>query len=121
MVCILCANSHSRGTGENGRGMETTIASVPLIKNCSEIQPTREEVMSRKRFHEIAFLSFALILIVDTASPAQTQDRQISYANRAPLEQSLMPDRGAERAREQTGPPGPIAREEGVRVWGPHG
>jgi hypothetical protein len=101
--------------------METTIASVPLIKNCSEIQPTREEVMSRKRFHEIAFLSFALILIVDTASPAQTQDRQISYANMAPIEQYLMTDRDAEIALARSAAPEAISRDAEVLVLGPHG
>ncbi|MGA7625494.1 MAG: hypothetical protein WCA91_18130, partial [Candidatus Acidiferrales bacterium] len=56
--------------------------------------------MNRERFQAIAFLNFALILILmrDVAWQVRAQDRQMLYPSMAPIEQYLMTDRNAEIA-----------------------
>src|SRR6266853_2472583 len=97
------------------------IRSVPLNNNCGEIQATQEEVMNRKRFHAIASLSVALILILDAAWQARAQDRQMLYPSMAPIEQYLMTDRNAEIALARTAAPEAISRDAKILVLGRHG
>jgi hypothetical protein len=99
---------------------EIPIRSVPLNNNCSEIQPTQEEVMNRKRFQAIASLSVALILILDAGWQARAQDAKGPYPNMAPLEQYLM-DRDAEIAMASSAAPEAISRDADVLVLGRHG
>src|SRR6266853_286346 len=97
------------------------IRSVPLNNNCGEIQATQEEVMNRKRFHAIASLSVALILILDAAWQARAQDRQMLYPSMAPIEQYLMTDRNAEIALARSAAPEAISRDAKILVLGRHG
>src|ERR1700723_983093 len=99
---------------------EIPIRSVPLNNNCSEIQPTQEEVMNRKRFQAIASLSVALILILDAGWQARAQDAKGPYPKMAPLEQYLM-DRDAEIAMASSAAPEAISRDADVLVLGRHG
>ncbi|MFY9949564.1 MAG: hypothetical protein WAK27_12780, partial [Candidatus Sulfotelmatobacter sp.] len=61
--------------------------------------------MNQKRFHAIASLSFALILILGAGWQARAQDRQPSYPTMAPLDQYLMADRNAEIAMARSAAP----------------
>ena len=77
--------------------------------------------MYRKRFHAIASLGFALVLILDAASQARAQDRQMLYPSMAPVEQYLMPDRNAEIALARSAAPEAISRDATILVLGRHG
>src|SRR5713101_4697165 len=77
--------------------------------------------MNRKRFHAIASLSVALILILDAAWQARAQDRQMLYPSMAPIEQYLMTDRNAEIALARTAAPEAISRDAKILVLGRHG
>src|SRR5229473_3515820 len=76
--------------------------------------------MNRRRFHAIASLSVALILILDAGWQARAQDRQMSYPSMAPLDQYLM-DRNAEIALARSAAPAAISRDADVLVLGRHG
>src|ERR1700741_4121344 len=113
-----------RPRGESGRGTDgrrKTIRSGPLNNNCGEIQPTEEEVMNRKRFQAIASLSFALILVLDTAWQARAQDGQMLFPSMAPVEQYPMTDRDAEISLARSAAPEAIARDATILVFGRHG
>jgi len=77
--------------------------------------------MNRKRFHAIASLGFALILIPDAAWQARAQDRQMLYPSMAPVEQYLMTDRNAEIALARSAAPEAISRDATILVLGRHG
>jgi hypothetical protein len=77
--------------------------------------------MNRKRFQAIASLSFALILVLDTAWQARAQDRQMLYPSMAPIEQYLMTDRNAEISLARSAAPEAISRDATILVFGRHG
>src|SRR6266550_3142353 len=77
--------------------------------------------MNRKRFQAIASLGFALILILDAAWQARSQDRQLLYPSMAPVEQYLMTDRNAEIALARSAAPEAISRDATILVLGRHG
>jgi hypothetical protein len=77
--------------------------------------------MNRKRFQAIASLSFALILVLDTAWQARAQDRQMLYPSMAPIEQYLMTDRNAEISLARSAAPEAISRDATILVFGRQG
>jgi hypothetical protein len=76
--------------------------------------------MNRKRFHAIASLSFALILILDAGWQARAQAVKEPYPSMAPLAQCLM-DRNAEIAMARSAAPEAISRDGDVHVLRRHG
>jgi hypothetical protein len=77
--------------------------------------------MKLKIFRVIAFRSFALFVVLSSASQAQAQDSQATYFRMAPLEQYLMADRNAEIALARSAAPDSISRDAEVLVLGQHG
>jgi hypothetical protein len=77
--------------------------------------------MNRNRFHAIASLGFTLMLILDAASQARAQDRQMSYPSMAPIDQYFMTDRNAEIALARSAAPESISRDAKILVLGRHG
>jgi hypothetical protein len=77
--------------------------------------------MSRRRFQAIAYLGFALILILNAAWQAPAQDRQMSYPSMAAIEQYLMTDRNAEIALARSAAPEAISHDATILVLGRHG
>jgi len=76
--------------------------------------------MNQKRFQAVAYLGFALILILDASWPARAQDAKGPYPSMAPLDQYLM-DRDAEIAMARSAAPEAISRDADVLVLGRHG
>src|ERR1700729_4052 len=76
--------------------------------------------MNQKRFQAVAYLGFALILILDASWPARAQDAKGPYPSMAPLDQYLM-DRDAEIALARSAAPESISRDADVLVLGRHG
>jgi hypothetical protein len=76
-------------------------------------------MMNRKRFQAIASVSVVLILIPGAVSRAQ--DRQMSYANMAPIDQYLMTDRNAEIALARSAAPEAISRDAKILILGRQG
>src|ERR1700719_3333777 len=76
--------------------------------------------MNRKIVRTIVLGSFALVVVLSTAWPAQAQDAKASYPSMAPLDQYLM-ERNAEIALARSAAPEAISRDADVLVLGRHG
>src|ERR1700733_13579197 len=68
----------------------------------------------KRKMGTITVISFALVIMLGAAWPAQGQ--YTSYATMAPLEQYLIADRSAEIASVRTAAPESISRDAGVLV-----
>ena len=77
--------------------------------------------MNQKIVRTIALGSFALVIVLSIAWPAQAQDAKAPYPSMAPLDQYLMTDRNAEIALARTAAPPSISRDAIVMVLGSHG
>jgi hypothetical protein len=77
--------------------------------------------MRKKKVHAIAIKSFALLVVLGTAYQARSQDATTPYPKMAPIDQYLMPDRGAEIALARSAAPESIARDAEVLVLGRRG
>ncbi len=77
--------------------------------------------MRKKKVHEIAIKSFALLVVLGTAHQARSQDAATTYTKMAPVDQYLMADRGAEIALARSAAPESISRDAEVQVLGRHG
>jgi hypothetical protein len=73
-----------------------------------------------KALKTIALTSFALLVAVAAAWPAQAQDAKAPYPSMAPLDQYLM-ERNAEIALARSAAPGSISQDAEVMVLGRHG
>jgi hypothetical protein len=76
--------------------------------------------MKRKLIRTIAFMSFALVVLLGSGWQAQAQDAKTAYPSMAPLDQYLM-DRDAEIALARTAAPESISHDADVMVLGRHG
>ncbi|HUJ32434.1 MAG TPA: hypothetical protein VLY23_14210 [Candidatus Acidoferrum sp.] len=77
--------------------------------------------MKRNIARTIAGVSFALIALLGVAPHAQAQDAKTPYPLMAPVEQYLIPDRGAEIALARSAAPESISADAEVMVLGRHG
>ncbi len=77
--------------------------------------------MPKTKVHAIAIKCFALLVVLGTAYQAMAQDATTPYPNMAPIDQYLMPDRGAEIALARSAAPESISRDAEVLVLGRHG
>jgi hypothetical protein len=77
--------------------------------------------MSRESLRMTALSSFALVVVLATASHAQAQDAKSPYSSMALLDQYLIPDRNAEIALARSAAPESISRDADVLVLGRHG
>ncbi len=74
----------------------------------------------KRKARTIAFTSFALVVMLAAAWPAQAQDAKTPYPNMAPLDRYLM-ERKAEIALARSAAPDSISRDAEVMVLGQHG
>jgi hypothetical protein len=74
----------------------------------------------REIFRTIALRTFALVVVLVAALPAQAQDAKAPYPSMAPLDQYLM-ERDAEIALARSAAPESIARDAEVLFLGQHG
>jgi hypothetical protein len=77
--------------------------------------------MNRQILRTIQAESFALIVLLGAAWPAQAQDAKTPYPSMAPLEQYLIADRDAEIALARSAAPESISRDAEVLLLGRHG
>ncbi len=77
--------------------------------------------MRKTKVHAIAIKSFALLVVLGTAYQATPQGATTPYPKMAPIEQYLMPDRGAEIALARSAAPESISRDADVMVLGRRG
>ena len=77
--------------------------------------------MRKKKVHAIAIKSFALLVVLGTASQAKAQNAAAHDPKMAPIDQYLMTDRAAEIALARSAAPESISRDAGVMVLGRHG
>jgi hypothetical protein len=82
---------------------------------------SQEKSMSREFLRMTALSSFALVVVLATASHAQAQDAKSPYSSMALLDQYLIPDRNAEIALARSAAPESISRDADVLVLGRHG
>jgi hypothetical protein len=76
--------------------------------------------MQRNILSSIVLGSFALVVVLTAAGPAQAQDSKAPYPNMAPLDQYLM-ERNAEAALARSAAPDSISRDAEIMVLGRHG
>ena len=76
--------------------------------------------MKRKILRTIALRSFALVVVVAAAWPAQAQDAKTPYTKMAPVDQYMM-ERSAEIAMALSAAPPSISQDAEVMVMGRHG
>ena len=74
----------------------------------------------KQKTRTIAFTSFALVIMLAAAWPAQAQDAKAPYPNMAPLDQYLM-ERTAEIALARSAAPDSISLDAEIMVLGQHG
>ena len=77
--------------------------------------------MKRKILTTITARSFAFVVMLGAAWPAQAQDAKTPYPSMAPLEQYLIADRNAEIALARSAAPESISHDAEVLVLGRHG
>jgi hypothetical protein len=77
--------------------------------------------MKRKILRTITARSFAFVVMLGAAWPAQAQDAKTPYPSMAPLEQYLIADRNAEIALARSAAPESISHDAEVLVLGRHG
>jgi hypothetical protein len=77
--------------------------------------------MLKNKSGAIAICSLALLTLLGTAEQATAQDATTRYPNRAPMDQYLMADQGAEIALAKTAAPASISRDAEVLVLGRRG
>lgn len=76
------------------------------------------------RHHEVGALvitSFALLVAPGAAQRVAAQDTNTPYAEMAPIDEYLMPDRGAEIALARSAAPESVSRDATILVLGPEG
>ena len=76
--------------------------------------------MRRKALRTVAFTSFALLVMLGSAWPAQTQDAKSLYPSMAPLEQYMM-EQKTEITLARSAAPESISQDAEVMVLGRHG
>jgi hypothetical protein len=77
--------------------------------------------MRKKNAGAIAIKSLALLVVLGTAHLAMAREATTPYPNRAPINQYLMTDQGAEIALARSAAPESISRDAEVLVLGRHG
>jgi hypothetical protein len=77
--------------------------------------------MRKKKVGAIAMKSFALLVVLGTASHVWSKQATTPNPNMAPVEQYLMADQAAEIALARSAAPDSIARDAEVLVLGRHG
>lgn len=78
--------------------------------------------MQKKKFGVIAITRFSLLIVVlGTVYQAMAQDATTAYPTMAPIDEYLMPDRGAEIALARSAAPDSLAHNAEVLVLGRHG
>jgi len=78
-------------------------------------------MMRENKIGAIVVKSFALLVALGTAHQAMAQDATAPYLKMAPIDQYLMPDRGAEIALARSAAPESVSRDAEVQLLGRHG
>jgi hypothetical protein len=77
--------------------------------------------MRENNVSAIVIKTFALLFVLGTAYQAKAQDTATPYPNMAPIDQYLMPDRGAEIALARSAAPDSISRDATILILGRQG
>ncbi len=77
--------------------------------------------MSENKVGAFVINSFALLVVLGTGHQAMAQDARTAYPTMAPIDQYLMPDRGAEIAMARSAAPESVSRDATILVLGRNG